>query len=282
MDGMRRRLALAALLAAAWPVAAAVRPTLRLGLMPVYGARALVSRYEPLRAYLTRLLGQPVRVETAPDFRRYLTSLLAGEFDVAVAAAHFARIAQRDAGWRPLIQFEPGNDTLLLARAGGTPPQLADLAGRELAVIDRLAITVMAALHHIEETAGLVADRDYRVVEYRNHAGVVHSLLAGASAMAVSTGHGLNKLPADLRAGVTVFRSLPEVPGFVVMAAPGFGRARLDRLRAGLRGFLPTAEGREFMALNGYTGLHAADERVMRQADVYLKETRRLMQAPPP
>ena len=276
MDAVRRRLCLAALLTLAGPVSATEAPTLRLGLMPVYGIRALMSRYEPMRGYLSRLLGRPVRVETAPDFPRYLSSLLAGEFDIAVAAAHFARIAQLDAGWTPLAQFEPDHDTLLITRIEDAAKPIAALAGGEVAVIDRLAITVMGGLHYLEHQ-GLKADKDFRVVEYRNHASVVHSLLSGASAMAVTTSHGLHQIPADQRARLATYRSVSDIPAFVVMAGPGMAKAELAKLRAGLLAFPRAAEGVEFLGQHSYTGMHSADEAAMRRADPFLKETRRMV-----
>lgn len=276
MDAVRRRLCLAALSTLAGPVSATEAPTLRLGLMPVYGIRALMSRYEPMRGYLARLLGQPVRVETAPDFPRYLNSLLAGEFDIAVAAAHFARIAQLDAGWVPLAQFEPDHDTLLITRIEDAAKPIAALAGGEVAVIDRLAITVMGGLHYLEHQ-GLKVDQDFRVVEYRNHASVVHSLLSGASAMAVTTSHGLHQIPSDQRVRLAIHRSVSDIPAFVVMARPGLTKATLAKLRAGFLAFPRAPEGVEFLGQHSYTGLHPADEAAMRRADPFLKETRRMV-----
>lgn len=278
MDALRRRLCLGAALALAGarPAFAAEAGPVRLGLMPVYGIRALVSRYEPLRGHLSHVLGQPARIETSPDFARYLRDILDGRFDIAVAAAHFARIAQLDAGWTPLVQFEPDNDTLLITRAGEAPKRLADLAGGEVAVIDRLAITVMGALHHLEQN-GLRADQDYTVVEYRTHASVVHALLSGASAMAVTTSHGLRQLPPEQKARIAVYRSVFDIPAFVVIAAPTFPPARLEKLRAGMLAFTSEDDGRDFMAQNGYTGMRRADEAAMKRADRYLKETRRML-----
>jgi phosphonate transport system substrate-binding protein len=276
MDRLRRELLIAAALCLAGRSHAADAPTLRLGLMPVYGIRTLMHRYEPVRAYFARLLGKPIRIETAPDFRRYLHSILAGEFDIVVAAAHFARIAQLDAGWAPLAQFEPDHDTLLIVRATDADKGIKQLAGQEVAVIDRMAITVMGALHFLERQ-GLQTDRDFRVTEYRNHASVVHSLLSGASAMAVTTTHGLHQIPSDLRVRIAVYRNVSDIPAFTFMAGPSLAKAEVEKLRAGLLSFSHEAEGIEFMAQNSYTGLHAATEAAMRRADPFLKETRRML-----
>jgi phosphonate transport system substrate-binding protein len=241
--------------------------------MPVYGVRTLMKRYDPIRAYISRLLGQPVRIETAPDFRRFLKSVLAREFDIVVAAAHFARIAQLDAGWIPLAQFKPDHDTLLIVRTGEVPKRVADLAGKEVAVIDRLAVTVMGGLNYLV-SQGVKADVDYKVVEYRNHASVVHALLSGVSAMAVTTTHGLHQIPTDQRARIAVYKNLSDIPAFVILAAPSLPKAAIDRLNAGLASFANESEGLEFLGQNSYTGLVVADEAMMRRADVYLEETR--------
>lgn len=276
-DGARRRFCLAGALALAGVGSAgAAGRTLRLGLMPVYSIRALAMRYEPMRAYLADLLEQPVRIESAPDFVRYFKGILAGGFDIAVAAAHFARIAQLDAGWRPVVQFEPDTDTLLITRKGDGPARIAELAGKDVAVIDRLAITVMGALHYLE-SQGLRTDVDYRVVEHRTHASVVRSLLSGGCAMAVTASHGLHQLAPDQRAGIEVWRHVSDIPAFFVMAAPTLPAAQLERLRAGLLRFPREAAGLDFMARNSYTGLHPADEAAMRRADPFLKETRRMI-----
>lgn len=276
---MHRRefiLAAAMALAGVQTAAAAENQVVRLGLMPVYGIRTLMARYEPMRAYLARLLGQTVRVETSSDFLRYLHSILAGEFEIAVAAAHFARIAQLDAGWIPLVQFDPDHDTLLIVRSEDAQKNVADFAGQEIAVIDRLAVTVMGALHYLERQ-GLRPDKGLRITEYRNHASVVHSLLSGASAMAVTTTHGLHQIPADMRARVAVYRDIADIPAFVVIVSPRLPKADVERLRVGMLSFAREAEGIDFMAFNSYTGVHAATETSMRRADPFLKETRRMV-----
>lgn len=280
MNPTRRRLCLAAALTLlglgpAHPADA----TLRLGVMPVYNARALMQAYEPLRAYLARLSGRPVRIETAPDFAQYLRRILAGEYDLCVAAAHLARIAQLDAGLIPLLQFEPDHDTLLITRSDRPLQSLAELRGGEVAVIDRLAITVMGALHHIERQ-GLRPDVDFRVTEHRNHASVVHALVSGASRLGVTTSHGLRQMPADLGGRVSVHRNIADIPAFVVLAGATLPADLLARLRGGALELARSPEGRAFFANTGYTGLHPADEAAMRRADPFLKDTRRLVLNP--
>lgn len=246
------------------------------GVLPIHTSRVLVERYEPLRTYLERTLQQPVRIESAPDFARFHARTLRGDFDLAVTPAHFARIAQKDLGFQPLAQFQPDHDSLLIYSAERPLGGPGDLKGKQLAVIDRLAITVMAALHYLHEQ-GLEPDRDYRVVEHRTHAGVAHSLMSGLSAAAVTTSQGMLQIPEDIRRKLMVHKHIADIPAFIFLVKPDLPRPAADRLRALLLEFPREAEGIAFLGQTGYTSLRSASETIMKRADGYLKETRKVL-----
>lgn len=247
-----------------------------LGVLPIHSSRILVERYEPLRAYLERSLQQPVRVESAADFRRFQARMLAGDFDLAVSPAHFARMAQTDLGFQPLAQLKPDHDVLLVTSAQRPLASLKDLKGRQLAVVDRLAVTVMAAIDYLEEQ-GLESDRDYTVLEHRTHASVVHSLLSGLSAAAVTTGQGVLQIPEDSRRRLVVQKSIADIPAFVFLARPALPRSQAERIKALLIAFPREPEGAEFLSQTGYTGIHSVSEASLRRVDPFLKETRKVM-----
>ncbi|MBT9519859.1 MAG: PhnD/SsuA/transferrin family substrate-binding protein, partial [Dechloromonas sp.] len=81
---------------------ATVRP-LTVGLMPYLSTRMLLANYQPIAVALEQELQQPVQLVTAPDFDTYVKRVLDGEYDVAVLAPHFARLAIRDYGYSALL-----------------------------------------------------------------------------------------------------------------------------------------------------------------------------------
>jgi phosphonate transport system substrate-binding protein len=247
-----------------------------LGVVPVHSARVLAERYEPLRSYLEKALKRPVRIESAADFHRFQERTLQGDFDLSVTPAHFARMAQKQAGLQPLAQFTPDHDALLIYAADHPLRSFNDLKGKQLAVIDRLAITVMAAVAFLD-TQGLEADRDYQVVEHRTHASAAYSLISGLAAVAVSTSQGLLQIPDDLRRKLVVQKHIADIPAFVLIARAGMDKAQAERLKALLLAFPNEAEGIDFLGHTGYTALIPASEAVMKRADVYLKETRKVL-----
>jgi phosphonate transport system substrate-binding protein len=247
-----------------------------LGLPPVHSARVLTERFEPLRAYLEKQLGQPVRIESGADFRRFHNRLLSGDFDLTITPAHFARIAQLDAGFQPLAQFAPDHDALLMHAAERPLNSVADLRGKQLAVIDRLAITVTATLQYLA-TQGLEADRDYRIVEHRTHASAAYSVAGGLSAAAVTTSQGLKQMPDDVRDKLLLKKHIANIPAFVLIARSGMPPSRASRLKSALLAFPRRAEGVEFLARVGYTKLIPVDAAEMKRADVYLAEIRKAL-----
>jgi phosphonate transport system substrate-binding protein len=217
-----------------------------------------------------------VRIESAADFAKFQARTLRGDFDLAITAAHFARLAQQDAGFQPLAQFAPDHDALLITSSEHPLNGIADLRGKQLAVIDRFAITVMASISYLEEQ-GLEAGRDYRVMEHRTHASAAYSLISGLSAAAVSTSQGLLQIPEDLRRKLVVQKHIADIPAFVFLARPGVPRARAERLKQLLLDFPRESEGIDFLGHTGYTAVVAVNETRMKRADAYLKATRRAL-----
>lgn len=265
---------LALVLAPAWTRAA---EPLALGVPPVHPTRVLVNRYEPMRAYLQQRLGRPAQVQSAADFRQYHQRALRGDFDLTVIPAHLARLAQKDQGLVPLAQFHPDHDFLLLTRRDRPLSDLEALRGERLAVIDPLAITVMAAQQYLEGR-GLRAGRDYRVIPYRTHASVIHALLGGEAMAAVSTSQGLMQIPDPERARLQTLGGGGTVPAFVVMARSDSTPAQREHYRQVLLAFTDTPEGLEFFAQTGYQSLRPVSEAQMARVDPYLDETRRLLE----
>ncbi len=253
-----------------------------IGVLPIHSTRVLVERYEPLRAYLERLLQQPVRIESAPDFARYQARTLRGDFDLAITAAHFARMAQKDLGFQPIAQFQPDHDSLLIFSMDRPLASPQDLKGKQLAVIDRLAITVMATIEYLDKQ-GLESDRDYKVVEHRTHSSVAHSLVTGLSAAAVTTSQGLLQIPDDIRSKLVVHKHIADIPAFMFVVKPDLPRNQVERNKTLLMDFPRESEGIDFLGHTGYTKIRPISEATMKRVDPYLKETRKVLnEAPKP
>lgn len=264
------------LLAGLLPYSTQAAAAFTLGVPPIHSARVLAERYEPLRAYLERQLKQPVRIESATDFARFQARTLNGDFNLTIIPSHFARLAQKDAGFQPLAQFTPDHDALLVTSSDRPPAGIGDLRGKQLAVIDRLAVTVLATLSYLDEQ-GLEAERDYRVTEHRSHASAAYSLVTGLSAAAVTTSQGMLQIPESLRRKLVVRKHIADIPAFVFLDRPDTPRIQVEHLKKLLLEFPAKAEGIDFLRGIGYTSVVEASEARMKRADAYLKTTRKAL-----
>ncbi len=195
-----------------WMAGLAQGASFVIGLAPIHSMRILAQRYEPLRAYLEAQLGRPVFVESAPDFAEFQARTLRGEFDLTLSPAHFARLAQKDKGFQPIVQFLPDHDAMLVYSVDRPLSSVGLLKNQPLAVIDRLTIGTMAALNYLEEH-GLEAGRDYRVVEFHTHAGLGQSLANGTALAGVTTTPGLKQMPEAVRDKLRVFARIADIHG---------------------------------------------------------------------
>jgi phosphonate transport system substrate-binding protein len=245
-----------------------------IGVHPIHSMRTLAERFEPLRGHLEAQLGKPVYVESAVDFSEYYARTLRGEFDLAIIPAHFARLAQKDKGFQPLIQFRPDNDALLVSHVDRSPLPLEKMKGQRLAVIDPLAVTVLAIQAHLD-SLGLEAGRDYAVMAYSNHASVVKAVAEGLAMAGVTTTHGLKQVPEALRSRIRTEARITDIPSFVGLARPGLPAAEARKLKDMLLAFAAAKAGQDFLKGIAFTGFVPVDEKQLKRVDAYLKETRK-------
>lgn len=245
----------------AWlaPAANAARE-LVFGVMPYQGARTLLAYYQPLARHLEAGLGQPVRVVTAPDFKTFSQRLLAGEYDLVLAPAHVVRLAQKTLGWQPLACNQPDNDVLIVTRRDAPRNTLAALKGKTVATADRAMLFWLAAERRLAG-AGLIAGRDYRVIETGGQASAVYAVVSGQADAAVITLAGAAMSPPQDLAQVRVLADVGAIPHLVYAARPGFSAATLrERL---VRYSAPD-----------FPRIAPASEKRLATLDVYLDATR--------
>jgi phosphonate transport system substrate-binding protein len=274
--------ALIAFLAPAVPAMAAPEgAVLEIGIFPYLSVRTLLERHRPLREHLEKALGRPVAFVTAPDFRSFVERTQAGEFRVVVTAPHFARLAQLDAGFRPLVHPKAPLRGLLLVRDDGGPRDLAGLRGASIATPDRLAVVTMLGEEALAR-AGLLVGRDVRLVARPSHNAAALAVLRGEASAALLSQYVLNMMDAELRAQLRVLGTTAELPAPMAwMAAPRVPATEAEAIARALMDFANTAAGRAFLADVGFQGIEPLDDAELGRADPYLPPLRRALAEPP-
>ncbi|MEN9481562.1 MAG: hypothetical protein RLZZ298_2957 [Pseudomonadota bacterium] len=99
------------------------------GVAPHTSARVILEMYQPLRLALEKSLGQPVIIETAPDFTEFGRRALRQEYDIAITTGHQARIYEVDGGYQPLMTYKAEFKAVALVAQNSRFRTPADLKG---------------------------------------------------------------------------------------------------------------------------------------------------------
>lgn len=267
----------APLVASAAGVAPRSDDALVIGVLPNIGAAVLMAQYENLRSWFERQASQPVRIVVPANFKAFFDSTMRGEYDLAVAAPHFARVAQADRGLVPLVMYEPRITALFLSALNDGIRTPAEVRGKAVGFANPSSLVALYGQQWLGQQ-GLVPGQDFEVRGARTDMGVGRLLLTGEVAAAVMSNGEFRALPQDESARLKIVESFARIPNFIVMAHPRLGTARIARLKTQLKAFMvDREEGAAFVRATGVTSVADVDEAVLRELDPFVVPTRRAM-----
>lgn len=263
-------------LPAAPPVAAA-DGALVIGVLPNVPAVILLPQYEFMRRYLERVGGQKVHIVVPANFKVFFDSTVNGEYDLAVAAPHFARVAQLGRGMVPLVAYEPRINALMVVPIESTVTNARDLRERAVAFANPQSLVAMYGMQWLRQQ-NIEAGKDFEVKAARTDLGVGRMLLAGDAVAAIMSNGEFRALPADESSRLRVAEVFARIPNFIILAHPRLGRDKINKLRTQLKGFLADNEdGTAFARATGFTGIVDADDAQLRELDPFVVQTSRSM-----
>jgi phosphonate transport system substrate-binding protein len=117
-------------------VSASASPDFILGVLPRHTPSETVEMYGPLAAYLSRELGQTVKVETTADFKSFWTAVAAGRYQlVHYNQYHYVR-SHKEFGYTVIAKSEELNHSTMgsaiVVRKDSGFKSLGDLRGKKV------------------------------------------------------------------------------------------------------------------------------------------------------
>ncbi len=239
--------------------------TLVVGVMPYQGARALITEHRDLAAHLQAALKRPVRIVTARNTRVFGQRLLAGDYDLALAPAHFARLTQREAGGHLLAENRPNTPVYLMIK-GDTHASKAPRKGSTLAVPDRGLLVTLAAQHWLAKHASL-SPGDYRLMEAGSHSAALQAVLNGEADYAVTALAALRQIRPGQIERLRIAHDIGTVPLLVYVARHNLPPDTRNQLKSALLNFPVPSPLR----------IVPSHQKNLAAMDVYLPATRQLL-----
>jgi phosphonate transport system substrate-binding protein len=259
------------------PVAPVAAVEVVIGVLPNIAASALTQQYESVKRYLEARNGFKVRIVVPANFKAFFDATIAGEYDLAVAAPHFARVAQLDRALVPIGMYEPRINAVFAAPSESTVTGARDVAGKAVGFANPTSLVAMYGQQWLR-TNNLEPERDYAVKGARTDLGVGRMMLVGDAAAAILSAGEFRALPADEAARLKVVEVFARIPNFIWLAHPKLGAERTARLKGQLRQFFADKDdGAVFARATGLSGFVDVDEAVLRELDPFTAATRRAM-----
>lgn len=270
---------LVALLAPGGPARATDTQPLEVGIIPTLSTRTILSTYQPMRDYLAERLERPVVLVTAPDYRAFIARTGQREYRIVVTAPHFARLAQLESGYVPLVRVKRELRGIIVVRRDSGIASLADLRGKTIATPEHLAIVTMLG-EQLLQKEGLEPGRDVDVRHYQSFNSAMLAVHGGKASAAVTAETALRQMAPEVRESLHQIAATTPVPHVMYLAHPQTSAEEVRQLRTLLTTFQQQPAGAAFFKRTGFVGLEPPTPEQLRALDPYVVLLKRRLSAP--
>lgn len=256
---------------------AAEKPLI-LGVFPYLSGYSVVSKFTPLKDYLSAELKRPVQVYTAPDFRTFIERTQRGDYDIALTAPHLARLAILEANYVPLATYKATLQTLIVVKKDSPSTRLADLRGKSIAIPDKLAIVTLLGTQLLHE-ATLRENQDYALVVTQSHGSAALSVQHGQHDAAIIGSNPFNQLAPEVQAGLRILAHSASIPTQYYIAHKRLGSRQITRLQSLLVTFAEnTPSGQKFIEENHFLGIKPSSGDELKQMGDAVNEVKSMLE----
>lgn len=143
--------------------------TLVFGFLPILSTQKLVLRFKPLVDQLSEATGQPIRMETAPDYAEFLKRTKERRYDILFTAPHFYYLANKQSGYQVVVRVNAKElKAIIVATKASHISSIDQLKGRRIAIPDPLSLGAALILDTLRK-AGLDPGKDLTIVATPSH-----------------------------------------------------------------------------------------------------------------
>jgi len=260
--------------------ASADNATIEIGIIPTLSTRTILTTYQPLREHLEEQLKQPVVLVTAPDYRTFIDRTQRGEYRYVVTAPHFARLAQAEAGYVPMVRVKRELRGILVTRADSNIKTINDLRGKIVSTPENIAVVTMLGLQQLREH-GLEPNRKVTMRAYASFNSAVLAVQNGESDAAFTAQTALNQMPEETRSALRTIATTNTVPHVIFLASKKVPPIEVERMTRLLLEFSENKpRGAPFFEQTGFLGYVRPTAAELKNLDPYVTELKHQLATP--
>jgi phosphonate transport system substrate-binding protein len=243
-----------------------------LGVAPHTSARVILEMYQPLRLHLEKAIGQPVAIETAPDFTEFARRAIRQEYDIAITTGHQARLFQTDAAYLPLITYKSSFKAIALVARNANIRYPADLKGKTALGLSPSSLVTLWGQHWLK--ANNLGSLPVKYISAADS--TIQQILAGEAGVAFTSLANFQKLPPEQQQALSILAESEAMAGRVYMLNKRRA-AQQKKVEQALLSFAESAEGKRYFEqtkLEGYRPLRSGE---LQSMEPYANEVRLLL-----
>lgn len=244
------------------------------GVAPHTSARVILAMYQPLRLALEKSLGQPVVIETAPDFTEFGRRALRQAYDIAITTGHQARIYEVDGGYLPLITYKAEFKAVALVAKNGPYRSPADLKGTTPLGLSPSSLVTLWGLHWLRNNK--LGDLPIKYVSAADS--VSNQVLAGEASVAFTSLANFQKLPVEQQQALSILAESESMAGRVYMLNQRRS-AQFKAIEQTIQNFGNSPEGKAYLSQNKLEAYRPLRQGELEAMEPYASEIRQLLKA---
>lgn len=217
------------------------------GFLPIVSTQKLVARFGPLVDHLAKVLGHPIRMETAHDYVTFLQRTHDRRYDILFTAPHFYYLAQRTAGYKVIARVAANElKAIIVARKDHNLKSLHDLRGKRLATPDALALGTVLVRDTLVRN-GLQPGKDIFLVATPSHNASLISVFNGSTDAAGLMIPTYKRSSQSIRAEMIEMATTRSVPHMPISVRDTLPVSTTHKLQQALIGLVKTEEGKKVL-----------------------------------
>lgn len=254
---------------------------LEIGIVPVFNAGTVFSFFKPLQHYLEQKLKRPILLITAPDHQTFVRRTQKGEHAIVFTSAHYARLAQKEARYIPLLRAKKYLSGAMVVRKDSNFYRVSALKGKVIAFPNFISMESFIGRSYLNSQR-LSPGKDIHVRYFNSLSSALYAVNSGEADAAAAPVFALNFLPMEFRDQLKVIAATRQEISMMVLAHPGLSKSLSSKIVQSILDFAnKTPEGKKFVELGDYAGFQVPTSGEMKRLDRFMPELKMMLKQTP-